>query len=72
MQQRKVVSWIYAVKPIYLERFAIRVLAMNTHGPTCFDDLKRVDGRVCATFHEAAKVHLRLKINNQSFSYSVS
>ena len=35
------------------ERFYLRMLLHNVRGPTCFDDLKMVDGILCETFHEA-------------------
>lgn len=48
---------IYAVRPRYLERFAIRLLAMTVPGPQSFEDLRRGDdGQLYDSFHEAAQV----------------
>ena len=48
---------IYAVRPRYLERFAIRLLAMTVRGPKSFEDLRTTDdGHIHSTFHEAAQV----------------
>lgn len=57
---------VYTVKPRYIERFALRLLAMHTRGATCYEDFLRIDdekaaelgmdGNICATFQAAAKV----------------
>jgi hypothetical protein len=38
-----------------IERFCLRLLLLHVTGATSFDDLKSYDGRVCASFKEAAQ-----------------
>ena len=35
------------------ELFHLRLLLLNVSGPTCFEDLRTVDGQLCQTFQEA-------------------
>ena len=46
---------VYNVHPKDRECFMVRLLLSHRRGPTSFDDLKTVDGVVCATFEEAAE-----------------
>ena len=45
------------VGPTAGERFHLRMLLMVVKGPKSFDDLKKVDGDLCETFHEACLKH---------------
>ena len=44
---------VYTVHPNSSECFHLRLLLHEVRGPTSFDDLRTVDGRVCETFKEA-------------------
>ncbi len=44
---------VYTVHPSQQECFFLRLLLHDVKGPTAFQDLKTVDGQVCATFREA-------------------
>ncbi|TKR73497.1 hypothetical protein L596_020801 [Steinernema carpocapsae] len=46
---------VCCVHPRYLEKFAIRLLAMNKKFVRNFDELKTVDGELCPTFVDAAR-----------------
>lgn len=50
---------LYTVHPKQDECFYLRLLLINVRGPTSFDNLKIVDGLMCATFREACqRLHL--------------
>lgn len=44
---------VYTVHPSQHECFFLRMLLYEVKGPTSFEDLRTVDGHVCATFREA-------------------
>ena len=46
---------VYTVHPGNSECFYLRLLLHTHRGPTSFDDLRTVDGHLCATFHEACQ-----------------
>ncbi|GFQ88731.1 ATP-dependent DNA helicase [Trichonephila clavata] len=46
---------LYTVHPNNAECFYLRLLLINVHGPTSFQELKTVNGHVCATFREACQ-----------------
>lgn len=45
---------IYAVAPNQGERYFLKLLLLNHVGPRSYEDLRTVDGLLCATFQEAA------------------
>lgn len=50
---------IYTIHPNNAECFYLRLLLVNVRGPRSFDDLKTVDGQLCATYREACqRLHL--------------
>lgn len=50
---------IYNIHPNNAECFYLRLLLVNVRGPRSFDDLKTVDGQLCATYREACqRLHL--------------
>ncbi|TKR69683.1 hypothetical protein L596_021811 [Steinernema carpocapsae] len=51
----RIVCRVESVHPRYLEKFAIRLLAMNKKFVRNFDELKTVDGELCPTFVDAAR-----------------
>lgn len=44
---------VYTVHPKHGECFFLRLLLNHVRGPTCFDDLKRFEGRLCASYRDA-------------------
>ncbi|GFQ74261.1 ATP-dependent DNA helicase [Trichonephila clavata] len=46
---------LYTVHPNNAECFYVRLLLINVRGPTSFQELKTVNGHVCATFREACQ-----------------
>ncbi|TKR87212.1 hypothetical protein L596_011651 [Steinernema carpocapsae] len=50
----RIVCRVESVHPRYLEKFAIRLLAMNKKFIRNFEELKTVDGELCPTFADAA------------------
>ncbi len=44
---------VYAVHPIHAECFNLRLLLHTVRGPTSFEHLKTVNGKVCNTYQEA-------------------
>ncbi|GFQ91731.1 ATP-dependent DNA helicase [Trichonephila clavata] len=46
---------LYTVHPNNAEYFYLRLLLINVRGPTSFQELKTVNGHVCATFREACQ-----------------
>ncbi|XP_075588849.1 uncharacterized protein LOC142597684 [Dermatophagoides farinae] len=49
-----IISRIYYVSARESDRFYLRLLLQNVKGPKSFEDLRTVNGQVCATFKEAA------------------
>ena len=47
---------VYTVHPMNFECFCLRLLLHVVKGPTSFQDLRTVDGHVCATFKEACSM----------------
>ena len=48
-----IIGRLYTASPKDIERFCLRLLLHNVPGPTCFEDLKLVNGHMCQTFKEA-------------------
>ena len=46
---------VYTVHPKNAECFYLRLLLHTIRGPTCFEDLKTVDGYICETYREACQ-----------------
>lgn len=46
---------IYTVHPGNQECFYLRLLLINVHGPTSFQNIRAVDNVLCATFREACQ-----------------
>ena len=46
---------LYTVHPNNQECFYLRLLLVNVHGPTSFQQLKTVNGEICATFRQACQ-----------------
>jgi hypothetical protein len=44
---------VYTIHPMNFECFCLRLLLHVVPGPTSFEDVRTVDGHVCATFKEA-------------------
>ena len=44
---------VYAVHPIHAECFNLRLLLHTVRGPTSFEHLRTVNGKVCSTYQEA-------------------
>lgn len=49
----KIIARMFSVSPRDAERFHLRLLLLHVPGPTCFEDLRTVDGDVLPTFREA-------------------
>ena len=47
---------VYTVHPMNFECFCLRLLLHEVEGPTCFEDVRTVDGHVCATCKEACSM----------------
>ncbi|MCP4486968.1 MAG: hypothetical protein GY820_06565, partial [Gammaproteobacteria bacterium] len=54
-QFHKIIGRMYTVTPREIERFHLRLLLLYTKGAESFDDLKTVDGQMCASFYDAAR-----------------
>ncbi len=50
---------LYTVHPNMVECYYLRLLLVNVVGPRSFEDLRTVNGHLCATYHEACE-HLGL------------
>ncbi|CAM4795143.1 unnamed protein product, partial [Rotaria magnacalcarata] len=50
-------SRVYTVHPNNFECFFLRLLLYAVRGPTLFEALGTVNGRICATFREACQLH---------------
>lgn len=46
---------VYTVHPNHYECFYLRLLLINVRGPTSFEDLRTVDGELCATYRQACQ-----------------
>ena len=57
---------IFTVNPADRERYYLRVLLLHVKGPQSFEDLRTVDGTLCASFQEAAE-NLHLIQNDQEW-----
>ncbi|XP_076763394.1 uncharacterized protein LOC143430844 [Xylocopa sonorina] len=53
--QRHALGHLYTVHPNNAECFYLRLLLINIRGPTSFQELKTVNGHVCAIFREACQ-----------------
>ncbi|GFX26846.1 ATP-dependent DNA helicase [Trichonephila clavipes] len=62
---------LYTVHPNNAECFYLRLLLINVRGPTSFQELKTVNGHVCATFREACQ-KLNLLENDAQWDISLS
>ncbi|KAI8120452.1 hypothetical protein CVS40_8292 [Lucilia cuprina] len=47
---------VYTIHVTNLECYCLRMLLNIIKGPTCFRDLKIINGRECETFREACEV----------------
>lgn len=47
---------LYTVHPNNAECFYLRLLLINVHGPTSFEQLRTVNGALCATYREACQL----------------
>ena len=54
-QDKQSLSRVAAIHPVNSECFHLRMLLHTLRGPTSFEELKIVDGEVCATFKEACR-----------------
>ena len=52
---------VYTVRPNNFECFCLRLLLHHVHGPTSFQELRSVNGRVCQTFREACNMRSLLE-----------
>ncbi|GFQ91984.1 ATP-dependent DNA helicase [Trichonephila clavata] len=62
---------LYTVHPNNAECFYLRLLLINVRGPTSFQELKTVNGHVCATFREACQ-KLNLLENDAHWDISLA
>ncbi|XP_076946680.1 uncharacterized protein LOC143618268 [Bidens hawaiensis] len=44
---------VHHVPPAFNEAYYLRILLNKVRGPTCFEDIRTVDGEVCATYRDA-------------------
>ncbi|XP_076951288.1 uncharacterized protein LOC143624563 [Bidens hawaiensis] len=44
---------IHHVPPAFNEAYFLRILLNKVKGPKCFEDIRKVDGEVCATYRDA-------------------
>lgn len=56
---------VYTVHPNNFECFFLRLLLHTVRGPTSFEDLRTVNGHICATFREACQLHGLLEDDQQ-------
>ena len=56
---------VYTVHPNNFECFFLRLLLHTVRGPTSFEDLRSVNGHICATFREACQLHGLLEDDQQ-------
>ena len=61
----RIISRIYSVSPSDVEKFHLRLLLLHVPGARSFDDMKTVDGVVCATFREACILRHLLADDNE-------
>ena len=54
-----------------MERYSLRILLNHVPGPTCFEDLKTVDGVVLKSFQEACQ-KLGLLEDDQEVQHAMS
>ncbi|GFX87397.1 ATP-dependent DNA helicase [Trichonephila clavipes] len=62
---------LYTVHPNNAECFYLRLLLINVRGPTSFQELKTINGHVCATFREACQ-KLNLLENDAHWDISLA
>ena len=53
VMETQFIGRVFTVHPRNFECYFLRMLLHVVRGPTCFDDLKTVNGEVCATYREA-------------------
>jgi hypothetical protein len=56
---------VYTVHPNNFECFFLRLLLHTVRGPTSFEALRTVNGRICETFREACQLHGLLEDDKQ-------
>ena len=56
---------VYTVHPNNFECFFLRLLLHMVRGPTSFEALRTVNGRICATFRQACQLHGLLEDDQQ-------
>ena len=62
---------LYTVHPNNAECFYLRLLLINVRGPTSFQDLRTLNGQVCATYREACQ-ELNLLENDAHWDTSIA
>ena len=62
---------LYTVHPNNVECFYLRLLLINVCGPTSFQELRKVNGQVCATYREACQ-ELNLLENDAQWDTSLA
>ena len=55
---------VYTVSPHNRECYFLRLLLHNVRGPTCFEDLRTVDGVLCETYQQACEMLGLLESDN--------
>ncbi|ODM87033.1 ATP-dependent DNA helicase PIF1 [Orchesella cincta] len=60
----KVLSRMYAVSPKDMERYCLRLLLLHIPGARSFEDLRTINGTLCETFQDAAKLLNLLEDDN--------
>ncbi|XP_016507130.2 uncharacterized protein LOC107824838 [Nicotiana tabacum] len=63
-KQRTVIGRVVTCHPKKGERYYLRLLLMNVRGPKSYQDLRKVDGKCCSTFREAAEKRGLLHCDN--------
>ena len=62
---------VYTVHPQQAECFYLRLLLLKVKGPTSFENLRTVEGRVCQTYREAC-LNLGLLQDDKQYEYALS
>jgi hypothetical protein len=65
VRQTDALGRVYTVHPNNFECFFLRLLLHTIKGPTSFEALRTVNGRVCATFREACQLNGLLEDDEQ-------
>jgi PIF1-like helicase/Helitron helicase-like domain at N-terminus len=65
VRESEALGRVYTVHPNNFECFFLRLLLYTVRGPTSFEALRTVNGRICATFREACQLHGLLEDDQQ-------